>query len=136
METGKSEGQNLESKPGQTEMVSEATAGAKGAHTGPWQTGFLTARLLLSGFRFLLAAHRAHCPWRALWSFSFYWQVNNLSRASRYLDCWFLLHGICEELLRERFYLQTNLTMVPFSPRVGQLASESTFSSGCQPLSS
>lgn len=37
---GSSKGQNLKSKPGQNEMVSEATAGAKEAYTGAWQTDF------------------------------------------------------------------------------------------------
>lgn len=40
---GSSKGQNLKYKPGQNEMVSEATAGAKEAYTGAWQTDFLTA---------------------------------------------------------------------------------------------
>lgn len=69
METGKSKGQNLESKPGQTEVVSEATAGAKWAHTGPGQTDFLTAWLPLSWFWSLLAAHRSPLPLESLMVF-------------------------------------------------------------------
>lgn len=70
METGKSKGQNLESKPGQTEMVSEATAGAKGVHTGPWQTDFRTAWLLqLSCFPFLLAEPWSLLPLKSLMVF-------------------------------------------------------------------
>ena len=51
-------------------MVSEATAGAKGTHTGPWQTDFLTAWLLqLSCFSFLLAAHWRLLPLESLMVF-------------------------------------------------------------------
>lgn len=59
----------LDSKPGQNEMVFEATTGAKGAHTGPWQTDFLTAWLLLSWFWFLLTAHRSSQPLESLMVF-------------------------------------------------------------------
>lgn len=51
----------LDSKPGQNEMVFDATTGAKGAHTGPW--------LLLSWFWFLLTAHRSSQPLESLMVF-------------------------------------------------------------------
>lgn len=47
-------------------MVSAATAGAKEAYSGAWQTDFLTAWLLLSWFWFLLAAHRSSLPLESL----------------------------------------------------------------------